>query len=190
MWRLTIVALMMLIAVAATESVDSPVYSAKYANVHYQPDITAADNEGANKTVTNDGNGNKTELNFRERHREEVTEHPRVAGNNQEVSTEPESEQINFARIQNRKIKSDKLQEDADEVEDAYELADLNQQGVYYIYHPDGVLQKVVYATRDSLKDMEYSAEVNYRNVEPIVEPIYTYDPSTFVLQRLRLINT
>lgn len=61
------------------------------------------------------------------------------------------------------------------------------QQGAYYIYHPSGLLQRVTYGTRDDVKNMAFSAQLQYQNVEPIREPIFTYDPKTFVLRRLQL---
>ncbi|XP_019872076.2 uncharacterized protein LOC109600371 [Aethina tumida] len=57
--------------------------------------------------------------------------------------------------------------------------------GVYYIYHPDGRLQRVVYATKDDVRNMEYFARLRYENVEPIRGPIYTYSPDDLVLRRL-----
>lgn len=66
----------------------------------------------------------------------------------------------------------------------------INQQfilGVYYIIHPNGVFQKVVYKTYDEPGNRQISTQGQYGNFAPIVEPIYTYDPRTFVLQRLIL---
>ncbi|XP_049820293.1 uncharacterized protein LOC126264834 [Aethina tumida] len=65
------------------------------------------------------------------------------------------------------------------------ELNNGQEQGVYYIYHPSGALQKVVYSTQDDLKNMEYRARLKYETVQPIREPIYTYDPNTFVFSRI-----
>lgn len=61
----------------------------------------------------------------------------------------------------------------------------LTDQGVYYVYHPQGLLQRVVYSTQDDNKNMEFSAKLKYENVEPIKGPIYTYDPQTFAVQRI-----
>lgn len=61
------------------------------------------------------------------------------------------------------------------------------ERGIYYIYHPNGLLQKVVYATKDDIEKMEYSARLRYQDVEPIRDPIYTYNPETRVLERLRV---
>lgn len=61
------------------------------------------------------------------------------------------------------------------------------EQGTYYIYHPDGVLQRVAYAAGNDVARMAYIAQLRYQNVEPIRDPIYTYNPDTFVLQQVRL---
>lgn len=61
-----------------------------------------------------------------------------------------------------------------------------NLQGHYYIYHPTGLLQKVTYLTQDNDKDMTFSAQIKYKNVEPVKGPIYTYDPQTYVFSRLQ----
>lgn len=62
---------------------------------------------------------------------------------------------------------------------------DLTDRGVYYVYHPEGLLQRVMYSSRNDERNMEYSAKLNYQNVEPIKGPIYTYDPETFAFQRI-----
>ncbi|XP_060524830.1 uncharacterized protein LOC132701142 [Cylas formicarius] len=56
----------------------------------------------------------------------------------------------------------------------------------YYIYHPNGLLQKVSYSTKDDQRRMEFSAKLTYENVEPISGPVYTYDPQTYVLRQLQ----
>ncbi|XP_018569798.1 extensin-2-like [Anoplophora glabripennis] len=58
-------------------------------------------------------------------------------------------------------------------------------EGVYYVYHPSGLLQRVVYATQDDVEKMAFSAKLKYENVEPIKGPIFTYDPKTYVFKRL-----
>ncbi|XP_018569473.1 pollen-specific leucine-rich repeat extensin-like protein 2 [Anoplophora glabripennis] len=65
------------------------------------------------------------------------------------------------------------------------QIDDSVDRGVYYIYHPSGALQKVVYSTKDDLKNMEYSAQLKYQNVEPIRGPVYTYDPETYLFSRV-----
>ncbi|KAK9874484.1 hypothetical protein WA026_002832 [Henosepilachna vigintioctopunctata] len=59
------------------------------------------------------------------------------------------------------------------------------EQGVYYVYHPTGLLQKITYATKDDQQDMAYYARIRYENVEPIREPIYTYEPTTGEVKRI-----
>ncbi|GJQ74467.1 hypothetical protein Trydic_g21336 [Trypoxylus dichotomus] len=68
------------------------------------------------------------------------------------------------------------------EREEAVENVDM---GVYYIYHPSGLLQRINYATQNDLRNMAYRAEFKYQDVEPIVDPIYTYDPNTFTLRQV-----
>ncbi|KRT84179.1 hypothetical protein AMK59_668 [Oryctes borbonicus] len=70
-------------------------------------------------------------------------------------------------------------------LKDREELADNVDMGVYYIYHPTGLLQRINYATKNDLKNMAYRAEFKYQDVEPIVDPIYTYDPDTYVLRQV-----
>ncbi|XP_066246109.1 uncharacterized protein [Euwallacea similis] len=74
------------------------------------------------------------------------------------------------------------------EVEGLQKSAKLDESdhGVYYIYHPSGLLQKVSYETNDDQLNMAFSAKLKYENVEPIKSPVYTYDPETFVFKRLQ----
>ncbi|CAH1972243.1 unnamed protein product [Acanthoscelides obtectus] len=59
------------------------------------------------------------------------------------------------------------------------------ENGEYYVYHPEGFLQRIVYATKDDPQKMEYTAQLKYQDVEPIRSPVYTYDPETLALIRL-----
>ncbi|XP_030762060.1 pollen-specific leucine-rich repeat extensin-like protein 2 [Sitophilus oryzae] len=61
----------------------------------------------------------------------------------------------------------------------------VTSKGHYYIYHPGGLLQKVVYSTKDDAENMAFSAQLKYKNVDPVRGPIYTYDPDTYVFSRL-----
>ncbi|VEN43271.1 unnamed protein product [Callosobruchus maculatus] len=63
--------------------------------------------------------------------------------------------------------------------------APVEEMGVYYIYHPTGLLQRVMYATKDDAKNMAFSAKLKYKNVEPVTGPIYTYDPETYVFKQV-----
>ncbi|KAF7264759.1 hypothetical protein GWI33_022473 [Rhynchophorus ferrugineus] len=83
-------------------------------------------------------------------------------------------------------IRSDnkESQESSAELYDKSELNDLNQEGPYHIYHPNGSYRKTVFNAENHLTQFQLSSEVNY---VPIVESIYTYDPRTFVFQRLLL---
>lgn len=85
-----------------------------------------------------------------------------------------ESEQIKSNEVE----KSGKIQE---------ENPGATEQGVYYIYHPTGLLQRVAYTTRDDSQNMAYTAQLKYQNVDPIREPIFTYDPQTYIFRRLQV---
>lgn len=88
----------------------------------------------------------------------------------------PESEQVP-SRILNSNRRNNKQQKNKEIVE----------RGAYYLYHPDGRLQKVVYSTKANVQDMGFSAQLKYQNVEPIKDPIYTYDPETLLLRQIQL---
>lgn len=83
----------------------------------------------------------------------------------------PESEQVP-SRLRNRQQNKKK---------------EIVERGTYYLYHPDGRLQRVVYTTKADVQDMGFSAQLKYQNVEPIKEPIYTYDPQTLLLRQIQL---
>lgn len=59
------------------------------------------------------------------------------------------------------------------------------QVGVYYIYHPNGILQRVQYVTKNDDDKMTISTNVGYETVEPITGPIYTYDPQTLLFRQI-----
>ncbi|XP_050312922.1 uncharacterized protein LOC126747979 [Anthonomus grandis grandis] len=65
-------------------------------------------------------------------------------------------------------------------------LMDQESRGVYYVYHPTGLLQKVSYSTENDDSKMDFAAKLKYENVEPIVGPVYTYHPKTYVFKRLQ----
>lgn len=73
----------------------------------------------------------------------------------------------------------------ATEDEHSEKLTQSEQQGIYYVYHPSGQLQRIRYTAYDDPKGMEYSAKLKYENVEPVSGPIYTYDPETYVFRRI-----
>lgn len=91
--------------------------------------------------------------------------------------TEAEAEQINDGN--NKSNNKEKLTEG---VEDSF-----TQQGIYYIYHPTGLLQKIAYSTKSDVENMGYTAQLKYQDVEPIKEPIYTYDPNTYAVQQIQV---
>lgn len=65
--------------------------------------------------------------------------------------------------------------------------SDQGNVGVYYIYHPSGLLQRVEYNTKNDEENKEYVAQLKYKDVEPIVDPIYTYDSNTLTLKQIQL---
>lgn len=62
------------------------------------------------------------------------------------------------------------------EVEQVDDTKPIKQTGQYYIYHPFGLLQQVVYQTENNEKKKEFSARLKYKDVEPLRSPIFTYD--------------
>lgn len=88
-------------------------------------------------------------------------------------ATEAESEQIN------ENNNKEKLTEGVDD--------SFTQQGVYYIYHPSGLLQRIAYSTKSDVENMGYTAQLKYQDVEPIKDPIYTYDPNTYAVQQIQV---
>ncbi|CAH1972248.1 unnamed protein product [Acanthoscelides obtectus] len=64
-------------------------------------------------------------------------------------------------------------------------LPSVRDMGVYYIYHPNGVLQRIMYSTKDDKVNMEFLARLKYENVISIEDPLYTYDPKTLALQKI-----
>lgn len=100
-----------------------------------------------------------------------TTEVPTTTENGQEA-------ELNDVKAQNQVKENEKLTENNSGV---------TQQGIYYIYHPNGLLQRVIYMTKDDAGNMVYSAQLKYENVDPIREPIYTYDPKTLILRQLQV---
>lgn len=82
--------------------------------------------------------------------------------------------------------RTEALSENAvDAGERSQKLTQNEEQGIYYIYHPSGQLQRIRYTTNDDQEGMVYSAKLRYENVEPINGPIYTYNPETYVFSRI-----
>lgn len=65
------------------------------------------------------------------------------------------------------------------------EISNNKQVGFYYIYHPNGLLQKVEYINKNNEEQMSMSTSVRYQTVEPIKGPIYTYDPQTLIYRQI-----
>lgn len=92
------------------------------------------------------------------------------------TTTDKEVENIDEAR--SRKLNEKLIQKG--------NLGGPGNEGVYYIYHPTGLLQKVTFSTKDDPKKMSFAARLKYQNVEPITGPVFTYDPNTFVFKQLQ----
>lgn len=65
------------------------------------------------------------------------------------------------------------------------QLMNNEEVGVYHIYHPNGVLQRVEYRTKNEDDKMTVSTSVRYKLIEPIKGPIYTYDPQTLLYRQI-----
>lgn len=98
---------------------------------------------------------------------------PEVTTQREEVTTTEVEEEASTTEATTESVKEDLV----DEAE--------KQEGIYYIYHPSGSLQRILFMTRNDLKNMAYSAQFKYQDVDPIKDPIYTYDPQTLQLRRL-----
>nr|CAI5832064.1 unnamed protein product [Callosobruchus analis] len=168
-----------------------PIYAAGYSNVYYQ---RAEQNSPKFHSV---GPGTAQ---YRSETMEETTEsttekcgfcgvdsvNPKFDPNDSDVTTEVDTEI--FKKI-NPQTKADlELEEEFDGNKKFAPGGVLKEQGVYYVYHPSGLLQRVVFTTADDSNNQEFSAQLQYQDVEPVAGPIYAYDPNTFVLQRLQLI--
>lgn len=58
-------------------------------------------------------------------------------------------------------------------------------QGVYYIYHGEGVLQKVTY-TKGTNESGNRNEQNQYEKLEPIKDPVYMYDRNLLSFKRLQ----
>lgn len=56
----------------------------------------------------------------------------------------------------------------------------------YFIYHPNGLLEKVTYSPTNNLQTVAVTAPLRDGNTRIITEPIFTYDPVNFAVQRLQ----
>lgn len=91
----------------------------------------------------------------------------------------PESEQVPSRILNKNKVNRNNSKHEKNQ--------EIVERGAYYLYHPDGRLQRVVYTTKADVRDMGFSAQLKYKNVEPIKDPIYTYDPQTLLLRQIQL---
>lgn len=78
-----------------------------------------------------------------------------------------------------------KLIDVTENAEEKGKLMNNEEVGVYHIYHPNGVLQRVEYITKNDDAKMTVSTSVRYKMVEPIHGPIYTYDPQTLLYRQI-----
>lgn len=61
-------------------------------------------------------------------------------------------------------------------------------RGLYYVYLPNGKLQRVVYMTSADVPNMAYTARVKYEDVDPVAAPIYSTINGAALTQAGRLI--
>ncbi|XP_044735277.1 putative mediator of RNA polymerase II transcription subunit 21 [Chrysoperla carnea] len=85
-------------------------------------------------------------------------------------TTTDSNEELTTLEPQAENIKSEKLK-NAKQVESVFKNTD---RGFYYVYLPDGRLQRVVYTTSADLQNMAYTARVRYEDVDPVSAPIYS----------------
>lgn len=89
--------------------------------------------------------------------------------------------QINIESASKKSNDEDKV---ISEYSQRSEIEDLNHQGPYYIYHPNKFFQKTVFNMEEYLHQLKLTPELNF---VPIYESVFTYDPNTFVFQRLHI---
>nr|CAH7764153.1 unnamed protein product [Callosobruchus chinensis] len=160
----------------------SPIYTPGYSNVYYQ---RAEQNSPKFHSVEPDQ--------YRVETAEETTTekcgfcgvdsvNPKFDPNDADVTTEVDTEI--FKKIKPQTKADLELEEEFEGNKKVAPGGVLKDQGIYYVYHPSGLLQRVVFTTADDIHNQEFSAQLQYQNVEPIAGPVYAYDPNTFVLQR------
>ncbi|XP_023026757.1 uncharacterized protein [Leptinotarsa decemlineata] len=159
-----------------------PIYSSQYSHVRYQ---------GVTKTSQQKDKEQSSDENL------DIFENSTPLGDiastsdyliPNDITVEPESEQVDFIFFPNENANIELL----DDVEDSNEetnteLAEVDPkpQEMYYILHPNGLLRKVVYIRNNK----DEIGQLQFGNPVPIIEPVFTYDPSTFVFQRLQLFS-
>ncbi|VEN43274.1 unnamed protein product [Callosobruchus maculatus] len=111
---------------------------------------------------------------------------PKFDPNNSDITTEVDTEI--FKKIKPETKADLELEEEFEGNKKVGSDGVLKEQGIYYVYHPSGLLQRVIFTTADDVHNQQISAQLQYQNIEPISGPVYAYDPNTFVLQRLQLI--
>lgn len=105
-----------------------------------------------------------------------------------DVEKDTNATTIGFGEKIPKKITNDEEKSNIKHLENTESNEQYSQQednGFYYIYHPDGNLQKVEYITKADGENTAYRARLKYQNIEPINGPIYTYDPKTFVFRKI-----
>ncbi|KAJ8931453.1 hypothetical protein NQ314_015639 [Rhamnusium bicolor] len=99
------------------------------------------------------------------------------------TTTEPEFTTTEFSTTEIINTDIEDLR--SEDTETHSEKLSNEEKGVYYIYHPSRLLQKVIYSTNDDKENMVFSAKLKYENVEPIKGPIFTYDPETYKFKKV-----
>ena len=95
--------------------------------------------------------------------------------------------QLLFARLSNPNLNPNlNPNADVEFVDNNLNNGEKAEQGLYYLYLPNGQLQKVVYSKEEDPIRMENKAILQYKIVEPINGPVYSFGgPSADLLQIL-----
>ncbi|XP_022905892.1 uncharacterized protein [Onthophagus taurus] len=115
-----------------------------------------------------------------------------------EVDLEPREESEDVLTTTEMPTTTEEVPKEAEEIKESKDVEEIegdvenkevedakNEEGVYYIYHPSGLLQRIIYTTNNDVRNMAYTAQFRYKDVEPIRDPVYTYDPETLVLRQI-----
>lgn len=109
---------------------------------------------------------------------------PQQNGNNARINAaySPPSRQIDL--IEN--LNFQQIEPDAEQLNVRNSKLKISEGQSYYIYHPNGALERITYSPRNNLQTQAVIAPLRQESTRIITEPIYTYDPVTFVVQRLQ----
>lgn len=108
---------------------------------------------------------------------------------------EPQDDEVTEAPKKNEENKDDDEDDDDDDDDEDVEAVENthvqlqppqpnSQEGIYYVLLQNGQLQRVQYATTvNNPRNMAYSTQLRYENVQPISGPIYTFSPENQLYQ-------